>query len=201
MTNLDAGKIVKVAVSAGICCLTAASLFVLQPSVTRTQLIEESKPLDTKIEIQDTPVSSRSPSRQQQEIKCLKEALWHEARGEGEDGLKAVLTVIINRKNHPDYPATFCRVIRQPKQFSYVHERLNAGLSLEPKAKEPEEKRLLTKVDQLAHAAVQGRFDRTLPRAVLWYHSTAVKPGWARQKAKVARVGRHLFYQKKGENV
>lgn len=185
--NLLAAVISGIAV-ASIC----GSLLLGTPSRTHTQELEEKKPLDYRIEQQDVKLGPRD----KQEIKCLREALWHEARGEGEEGLKAVLTVIINRKNHPDYPATFCRVIRQPRQFSYLDEVQR----LEPKPKSQQEKHLLDKIEELAHDAVTARFNRTLPAATLWYHSSKVKPGWARAKIKVKVVGRHLFYRKKEQN-
>lgn len=182
------------AVISGIAAATiCGSLLLGTPAKTHTQELEEKKPLEYRIEEQDIKLGAR----EKQEIKCLREALWHEARGEGEEGLKAVLTVIINRKNHPDYPATFCRVIRQPRQFSYLEE----VQQLEPKPKAKEEKHLLDKIEELAHDAVTGRFNGTLPAATLWYHSSKVKPGWVRAKIKVKTVGRHLFYKKKEQKV
>lgn len=180
--------ILKVLCSAIAAAFVASAFLVVVPSKTHTQELEERKPLEYRLEEPDVKIGRR----EQQEIKCLKEALWHEARGEGEEGLKAVLTVIVNRKNHPDYPGTFCRVIRQPRQFSYLTEVKR----LEP-APAKEEKKILAKIEQLAYDAVLGNFSRTLPAAVLWYHNSKVKPGWSRAKIQVKSIGQHKFYKSK----
>lgn len=51
---------------------------------------------------------------------CIVQALWHEARGEKLAGLLAVASVIENRKNSSRYPADYCSVIWQDKQFSFT---------------------------------------------------------------------------------
>ena len=53
------------------------------------------------------------------EVKCLAEAVYHEARGESKTGRLAVAHVIVNRKNSNKFPHSICGVIRQPGQFSY----------------------------------------------------------------------------------
>lgn len=53
------------------------------------------------------------------EVKCLAEAVYHEARGESKQGRLAVAHVILNRKNSNRFPKTICGVIRQRGQFSY----------------------------------------------------------------------------------
>ena len=52
------------------------------------------------------------------EFRCLTNTLYAEARGEPEEGIRAVMSVIYNRKKAKGYPSTFCGVILQDKQFS-----------------------------------------------------------------------------------
>ena len=42
----------------------------------------------------------------EREKQCIVDALYHEARGEGEFGMKAVANVIHNRYEHPAFPDT-----------------------------------------------------------------------------------------------
>ena len=65
------------------------------------------------------------------EYNCVVQALYHEARGEGKEGVLAVASVIQNRVLSGVYPDEHCQVIHQPKQFSYVHELRNKGQSLD----------------------------------------------------------------------
>lgn len=133
------------------------------------------------------------------EVACVRQALWHEARGEGEHGLKAVLSVIVNRVNSPGYPDSFCEVIHQPKQFSYVHELQAQGKSLKPIVTESN-KKVYERIDQLAHQAVKGKFKSIFDRSVLWYHTHAVKPSWSKKKKIVAMIGNHRFFAKKQQS-
>ena len=54
-----------------------------------------------------------------QSILCLAILLFNEARGEPPKGQYAVLEVIHNRSQHPDYPDNYCDVIKQKSQFSF----------------------------------------------------------------------------------
>lgn len=55
-----------------------------------------------------------------QEVNCLTEAIYFEARGESHMGKLAVANVILNRtKMNEKFPDTVCGVIKQKGQFSY----------------------------------------------------------------------------------
>jgi len=47
------------------------------------------------------------------EIYCLVENVYHEARGEPDIGKQAVAYVVLNRVSRPDYPNTICNVVKQ----------------------------------------------------------------------------------------
>ena len=53
-------------------------------------------------------------------ILCLSLAIFHESRGESKKAQYAVAEVIHNRTKHPDYPDSYCAVIKQKGQFSFV---------------------------------------------------------------------------------
>lgn len=131
-----------------------------------------------------------------QEKQCLMAGLWKEARGESAEGIKAVLSVIINRKEHPKYPSTFCKVILQDKQFSFAN-----GLQVEDALRiqhNPSEKDKLRLITDLTEKAIQGNFKKTLDDPdVLYYHTHKVKPKWSRKMKKVAEVGNHRFFKLK----
>lgn len=163
--------------------IVSAVILVQQPADKPIpQVIEPEKQSDVQIN--------------KREVQCVRQALWHEARGEGEEGIKAVLSVIVNRTKSKHYPDTFCEVIHQPKQFSYVDELRQQGKPLTPKVKESEQE-VYSYIDELAHEAVQEKFVTTLPRDVLWYTHTRINNYWTRTKEVVARVGKHKFFAKK----
>lgn len=54
------------------------------------------------------------------DLKCFTDNLYHEARGEPILGLVLVGESVINRKNDKRWPSTICKVIYQPKQYSWT---------------------------------------------------------------------------------
>ena len=128
----------------------------------------------------------------QREKQCLTAALWHEARGEGLQGIKAVASVIENRRQSQQYPSTYCKIIKQHKQFSFVLEGKPIH-KLEQQVK-PSEKEVFALVSSLAEQMLQGRFKPVLPARVLHYTTHAVSNQWTAKMQVVAKVGNHRFY-------
>lgn len=151
---------------------------------------------------------------------CLEKTLHTEAIGEPLEGIIAVLHVIQNRINHKNYPSTLCKVVLQPKQFSWFN-RLNTlhnnQIPLES-IKTPF-KGSLTPKEQVVQgisyqAAVEHKKASEIARSVLgrklnpelqkvldskdvlFYHSVSVQPIWSKKMQKVAKVGNHVFYIK-----
>ena len=130
----------------------------------------------------DMPVEdSLSP-----DMRCLAQAVYFEARGEPLAGQLAVARVVINRAASGLYPADYCSVVAQPKQFSFVR-----GGRI-PQANEGSQEWLRAKaIAQIAH---QDLWECEADDA-LYFHATYVHPGWARRKTEVARIDTHVFYR------
>lgn len=135
-----------------------------------------------------------SDSRLKRERDCLVEALHHEARGESEAGIAAVLTVIHNRKLSSVFKAdTYCKVISEPRQFSYRnHLSRSAKMPVQWKSTEQLKKAAII---ALANKAVLGMF-KPVNHQILWYHTHRVNPTWNRKMQSI-RIGNHLFFYRK----
>jgi len=60
-----------------------------------------------------------------QQVVCIAQAIWHEARGESDTGQRAVGHVLLNRsKKSKKSP---CEVLRQPGQFQVVLRKHYSG--------------------------------------------------------------------------
>lgn len=123
--------------------------------------------------------------------RCLAEALYFEARGETVKGQFAVAEVILNRVKSSRFPDSLCGVINQGTgrkfqcQFTYTCDGRKEVIA-EPKAFE--------RVSKVARAAMDGMVSG-LTGGATHYHTTAVKPSWARVYTKTASIGVHLFYR------
>lgn len=123
--------------------------------------------------------------KQDAEELCLAKAVYFEARGETLEGQLAVAEVVMNRAASGLYPATWCQVVTQPAQFSFIRKgqfpRVDADCPDWREAK------------AIADIARRQLADQLAPN-VLWYHATYVAPSWGRRLTKVAQIGTHIFY-------
>jgi spore germination cell wall hydrolase CwlJ-like protein len=120
------------------------------------------------------------------DVKCLAQAIYFEARGEPLDGQLAVAEVIINRATSGKYPSSYCAVVTQPAQFSFVRRgRI-------PQADESSSS--WCRARAVALIAEQNLWESQAADA-LYFHASYVKPGWARQKKQLARIDTHIFYR------
>ena len=133
-------------------------------------------------------------SEDHKEFNCIRNALYVESRSEPEAGIRAVMSVIYNRKLHKDYPDSFCGVILQHRQFSAFDN--NKGLATKAlKPVGPKDKQAYDVVSYIAHQAILGRFRPVLDRDVLFYAQTGVKNRWTRRFTRVKVIHRHVFYK------
>jgi hypothetical protein len=122
---------------------------------------------------------------------CLAEALYFEARGESVKGQFAVAEVILNRVRSPLYPNTVCGVVNQGTgkryqcQFTYTCDG-RAETIAEPSA--------FRRVGKIARLMLDGA-PRALTGGATHYHTTAVRPSWARKFPETASIGVHRFYR------
>lgn len=122
---------------------------------------------------------------------CLTQALYFEARGETIRGQFAVAEVILNRVDSSRFPTTVCRVVNQGTgrrfacQFTYTCDGLPEHVS---------EQAAWDRAGKIAAIMLAGG-PRVLTNGATYYHTTAVRPGWASAFRKTARIGDHLFYR------
>jgi spore germination cell wall hydrolase CwlJ-like protein len=117
--------------------------------------------------------------------RCLTEALYFEARGENDRGVFAVAEVILNRVDSPAFPGSVCGVIGQAGQFSYRFDGASDAIR---------DQASWDRVGRVARLMLDGA-PRTLTGGATYYHTTAVRPAWARRFAQTAQIGPHLFYR------
>ncbi|TMH72967.1 MAG: cell wall hydrolase [Betaproteobacteria bacterium] len=116
-------------------------------------------------------------------VDCLARNVYYEARGESLAGQYAVAEVTMNRKASPRYPKTVCEVVYQKSAFSWTEDDVDAPVGAEWR-----------RAAQIAEDVYYQRRPPALP-GVLHYHATYVRPDWSKERERVARIGRHVFYR------
>lgn len=125
-------------------------------------------------------------------VTCLARTIYWEARGEGDAGMQAVASVVMNRLRHMGFPKTICGVVTQGQeqgacQFSWWCD----GQRDAAEAHEP-----YTLAKEIARKALNRQLeDRT--EGALYYHQ-GVPPSWAKQYLRTVEVGGHVFYKPTG---
>jgi spore germination cell wall hydrolase CwlJ-like protein len=124
------------------------------------------------------------PEELSRELQCLASAIYFESKGETLDGQLAVGRVIVARSKSGRFPETYCGVVFQPSQFSFVR-----GNSMPAIPKASRHWKNAVAIAQIAHentwaSPVEG---------ALFFHAAYVSPGWRLKR--MARIDNHVFYR------
>ena len=126
------------------------------------------------------------------EHRCLSEALYYEARGEGIKGQQAVAEVVFRRMNVGTYGHSICAVVHEGEnrpgcQFSFT---CNGALH------RPRDASAWLKSEQLAAQILTGAVTlHNTTGDATYYHAISVMPYWAPKLRKTAQIGNHVFYR------
>lgn len=107
---------------------------------------------------------------------CVADTVYYEARGEGEDGMRAIAHVIYNRAEKEGVSP--CIIVRRPHQFA-------TGPS------KPKDKQW-----QLAKK-ISIKPGKDLTRGATYFHNYSVRPYWIRSLVVTFKLGGHIFYREK----
>ena len=125
---------------------------------------------------------------------CLALAAYYEAASEGDNGMRAVAQVVLNRVSHPAWPGSVCGVVFQGSeratgcQFSFT---CDGSMQRKPSAAG------MMRARRVADAALGGYVFAPVGLAT-HYHTLAVHPYWASSLEQLTDIGFHRFYRWKG---
>src|SRR5450432_1911032 len=126
------------------------------------------------------------------EHKCLSEALYYEARGEGAGGQKAVAEVVFHRMNHGNYGNSICAVVYEGKD----HPGCQFSFTCNGEIKRPKEMSAWQQSEALAAQILTGQVPlKNATGGALNYHAVSVAPDWADTMDKTTQIGNHIFYR------
>jgi spore germination cell wall hydrolase CwlJ-like protein len=118
------------------------------------------------------------------ELECLATGIYFESKGEPLAGQLAVGQVIANRASSKRFADTYCGVIRQPGQFSFV--RHGSWPHIDRDNRSWQTAVAIAKIvdENLKESGVED---------ALYFHARRVSPGWHRTR--VASIGNHVFFR------
>ena len=129
-----------------------------------------------------------------EELKCLAQNIYFEARSEPVEGKLAVAHVVMNRVTSPRFPNTVCGVVHQGGYA--VRHRCQFSWWCDGKSETITNHRAWLESLELAHRAYRDRSDDPTGNA-LWYHAAYVSPSWRSDFVEGPKIGRHIFYSER----
>jgi spore germination cell wall hydrolase CwlJ-like protein len=127
------------------------------------------------------------------EERCLAEAMYYEARGEGVAGQEAIAEVIFHRMHRRNYPRSICGVVYQGVddapacQFSFV---CNGEMDRPKIASEWRRARLLAAKILSGYTILSNVTDGATS-----FHAVDVEPDWSGSLERTVQIGNHIFYK------
>ena len=166
-----------------------------QPVLSQPDAVEDQSPTsgdDTAQPVvdrnQDLPTlvaELRAPDPGSRELECLATGIYFESKSEPLAGQLAVGQVIANRASSGGrFPSTYCGVLFQRGQFSFVH-----GHSLPAVSHSNKQWQTAVAVAKIVDKDLK---DSAVGNA-LFFHARYVSPSWHLKR--VASIGNHIFYR------
>lgn len=166
---------------------TATPLFIAEPVVQPVPQVEtpaDATDIASAASLAELVEAQPQPDELSRELNCLAGAIYFEAKGETLPGQLAVGRVIVARSKSGRFPASYCGVVYQPSQFSFVR-----GSGMPAIDKRSGHWRKAVAIAQIAHA---GSWQSPVEGA-LFFHAAHVSPGWHLKR--IARIDNHIFYR------
>ncbi|MFY7838518.1 MAG: cell wall hydrolase [Novosphingobium sp.] len=165
-----------------------AATFISQPVVQPLANAQQDAPADSSeadaSSLAELVAETEVPSTLSNELECLAGAVFFEAKSESLAGQLAVGRVIVARANSGRFPSSYCGVVYQPSQFSFVRGHSMPAINRDSRA-------WATAV-RIAQIADDGLWKSPVEGA-MFFHATHVSPRWG--KTRMAKVDGHIFYR------
>lgn len=150
------------------------------------QSVDEAQPaIDRSEDLASMVADLRAPEASSHELECLATGIYYEAKSEPLAGQLAVGQVIANRTaSGGRFPSTYCGVLFQRGQFSFVH-----GHSLPHVSHDNRQWQTAVAIAKI----VDERLKDPVVGNALFFHARSVSPGWHLKR--VASIGNHVFFR------
>lgn len=154
------------------------------PDATPPQTSAPAAAIDRNQDLSALVAELRSGDPGNHEVECLAAGIYFESKSEPLSGQLAVGQVIANRVNSHRFADSYCGVLFQPGQFSFVHG--HSWRHIAPTDRQWQTAVAIAKI-------VDGHLKGSVAGKALYFHARRVHPGWHFQQ--VASIGNHVFFR------
>jgi spore germination cell wall hydrolase CwlJ-like protein len=155
------------------------------PSEQATKSDEDSAAeVDRSADLPTMVAELRNSEPGSRELECLAVGIFFESKGEPLRGQLAVGEVIANRVDSGRFPNSYCGVVLQHGQFSFVRHGAWPHINRDKES---------WKTAVAIARIVDGDLRDSNVEDALYFHARRVSPGWHKQR--VASIGNHVFFR------
>lgn len=131
-----------------------------------------------------------------EDVLCLAQNIYFEARNQSVLGKEAVAEVVLNRVKSTRYPNTVCGVVKQARKYQgkVLINRCQFSWYCDGESDTPTDTPAWTDSVRVSHRIlIMGQ--RTITKGSTHYHTTAVNPYWSESLRRVVQIDDHIFYK------
>ncbi len=154
------------------------------PSDTSTPGDADPQPMRSARSLAALVSEQPQPGDLSRELNCLAGAIYFESKSETLPGQLAVGRVVVARSKSGRFPDSYCGVLFQRSQFSFVR-----GSSMPGIVKASRQWKNAVAIAQIAHS---GSWQSPVEGA-LFFHAARVSPRW--RLTRLGRIDNHVFYR------
>jgi N-acetylmuramoyl-L-alanine amidase len=155
-----------------------------------------------------------SPTKENRELFCLAENIYHEARNQSVAGKIAVSLVVLNRVSDRRWPNTICEVTHQGPTYESWKTKKDKSLPKDDRVYYPIRNKcqfswwcdgLEEKIDfssfqwqlslQTAEKVLLTKKFSGMVEGANHYHADSVSPSWRIKMTLITKIDNHLFYR------
>jgi spore germination cell wall hydrolase CwlJ-like protein len=155
-----------------------------QPEATDTDEDSATLDIDASQDLPTLVAQLRSSDPGSRQLECLAAGIYFESKSEPLAGQLAVGHVIANRAESGRFASTYCGVLFQRGQFSFVR-----GKSWPHIAKDGRQWKTAVAIAKI----VDQDLKPSAAANALYFHARRVHPGWRLKQ--VAAIGNHIFFR------
>ena len=143
--------------------------------------------------------SISSSNNESEDLICLAENIYWEARNQSLEGKLAVAHVTINRVESKKFPNDVCSVVKQTKYYPSGQIDLHScqfSWYCDGKSDNPKNLESWRDAKKIAEEFLK-RKPMDITKGSLWYHNVEISPGWSKSLKRALIIGDHIFYKEK----
>ncbi len=125
--------------------------------------------------------------------RCLADAMYYEARGEGAAGEEAIAEVVFHRTHARGFPRSICGVVYEGASLGHCQ----FSFACNGETDRPKESEAWYRARMLAAKIMAGAVPLAdVTEGAISFHAVDVQPGWNDHLERTIQIGNHVFYRR-----